>query len=395
MLVTLVCCRCLHKQHDFVGECVVGRKVAFEALLDCLYASTSDIHGGTPAFLEGLSVSFRSHVIAVQIHDLDHHAGTLDFMRGLPLEEAAKYASRAENHLWMESAGPRLLAEEVVDDQGLVPGKPRLPSRLCREALAPVNVHHAMGMMVWSRNAELATVGTNRNRRHKQATAQEHHLARLLLPHLRNVYNLQQRLSRLECAMTGFRAALDQLTFGVVLVNRRGDIEFANKELDRLAAEHRGLYMRQNRLQAAWPADRPILQQLLARACAGVLALQPESLVLHNAGGVATLMPSLSPLCGVTTHLWAEPAAAAALFVHPITPQPQRKRAYLQQLFGLTDVEAQLVVTLAQGDNLVQAGERLGKSVATLRTQLRSVFDKTGTRRQAALLRLIGSLPGS
>jgi DNA-binding CsgD family transcriptional regulator len=52
--------------------------------------------------------------------------------------------------------------------------------------------------------------------------------------------------------------------------------------------------------------------------------------------------------------------------------------AMLHGLFDLTPAEARLVQLLAQGQTINQAATRSGLSVATLRTQLRSVFAKTG-----------------
>jgi DNA-binding CsgD family transcriptional regulator len=47
---------------------------------------------------------------------------------------------------------------------------------------------------------------------------------------------------------------------------------------------------------------------------------------------------------------------------------------------------------LGGGAALAEAAEKLGVSVATVRTQLRSIFDKTHTHRQAELVILIARL---
>lgn len=66
--------------------------------------------------------------------------------------------------------------------------------------------------------------------------------------------------------------------------------------------------------------------------------------------------------------------------------------AMLNGLFDLSPAEARLVQTLAGGLTINQAADNMDLSVTTLRTQLRSVFAKTGTSRQAELSRLIGSM---
>jgi DNA-binding CsgD family transcriptional regulator len=61
----------------------------------------------------------------------------------------------------------------------------------------------------------------------------------------------------------------------------------------------------------------------------------------------------------------------------------------LREDFGLTMAEAALALEILKGDGLRGAANRLGVSLATAHTQLAHVFDKTGTRRQAELVRLI------
>jgi DNA-binding CsgD family transcriptional regulator len=62
---------------------------------------------------------------------------------------------------------------------------------------------------------------------------------------------------------------------------------------------------------------------------------------------------------------------------------------YLQRQFKLTPAEAALTQELLQGDGIAAAADRIGIAVATARAQLRSVLAKTGTGRQAELVRLV------
>jgi DNA-binding CsgD family transcriptional regulator len=63
--------------------------------------------------------------------------------------------------------------------------------------------------------------------------------------------------------------------------------------------------------------------------------------------------------------------------------------SWLHVTYGCTPREAALAHTLAQGRTLAEAAGALGISVHTARTHLKRVFRKTGTRRQAELLRLV------
>ncbi|MEM8618034.1 MAG: alpha/beta fold hydrolase, partial [Pseudomonadota bacterium] len=64
----------------------------------------------------------------------------------------------------------------------------------------------------------------------------------------------------------------------------------------------------------------------------------------------------------------------------------------LQTGFGLTNAETRLVQHLYLGHSVKQIAERLGKSQATLRTQLSAVLGKTGLKSQADLARAVSGL---
>ena len=67
----------------------------------------------------------------------------------------------------------------------------------------------------------------------------------------------------------------------------------------------------------------------------------------------------------------------------------------LQCRFGLTPAEARLALHLVAGETLRSAAVKLSISYETARTCLKSIFNKTGTCRQAELVIVIlTALPG-
>lgn len=62
-------------------------------------------------------------------------------------------------------------------------------------------------------------------------------------------------------------------------------------------------------------------------------------------------------------------------------------------VFGLTPAEARVAVAIAGGGTIEEAAAKHSVSVNTIRTQLRGVFEKTGTTRQVELVGLLASLP--
>ena len=61
----------------------------------------------------------------------------------------------------------------------------------------------------------------------------------------------------------------------------------------------------------------------------------------------------------------------------------------LARLFGLTRAESAVALALARGKTLDEYAAEAGVLISTVRTHLRAIFDKTYTRRQADLVRLL------
>jgi DNA-binding CsgD family transcriptional regulator len=66
----------------------------------------------------------------------------------------------------------------------------------------------------------------------------------------------------------------------------------------------------------------------------------------------------------------------------------------LRDLFGLTLAEARTALAIFEGATLKEAAETLGVSRFTVQNHLARVFEKTGTNRQSALVRLLMRVVG-
>ena len=102
------------------------------------------------------------------------------------------------------------------------------------------------------------------------------------------------------------------------------------------------------------------------------------------------MMVHAAPVVGSARDLFQR--AKAILMV--VDPDAQRAPAepILRQAFGLTPAEARLAAGLARGCDLGQVAAAHRIRAGTARAQLKSIFAKTSTRRQAELVALIGRM---
>lgn len=136
------------------------------------------------------------------------------------------------------------------------------------------------------------------------------------------------------------------------------------------------------------PADNSALRRWILQACrgnAGDAAIDDgrvSAIAMPLHGEDATLRRKRSLFEPQLALLVLVTATAAADFYVGFAAR-----------FGLTAAEARLVSVLAEGDTLAEAALRVGVQPATVRSQLKAVFQKTGVRRQSALLAMVFTDP--
>lgn len=77
------------------------------------------------------------------------------------------------------------------------------------------------------------------------------------------------------------------------------------------------------------------------------------------------------------------------LLLREVPSRPRSRKSQMRQSFGLTITEADFADLLAQGMSVRDASERLCISTWTAHSHSRTIFQKTGTRRQAELATLL------
>ncbi len=82
----------------------------------------------------------------------------------------------------------------------------------------------------------------------------------------------------------------------------------------------------------------------------------------------------------------------ALVLVHAEPESQASAHTLLQQIYGLTPAEARLAMLILEGGSPGDAATRLKVSVATIRTQLSAILKKTGSRKQAELVRQLAPL---
>jgi len=202
-----------------------------------------------------------------------------------------------------------------------------------------------------------------------------------LRPHLARSAYISSRLS-FERARTAVDT-LHGLGLAACAVTRSGAVMVANAEFER----ETGYWTTRGGGRIALEDRRAdeLLRGTLAAGGTGVCSLPlvprgPEPpAVLH-------VVPMRRAAQDLFTH------AVAILVLTKASSEPTTAIPLLQTLFDLSPAEAEIAARIAAGATPLQIAAASGRSVSTVRNQLKSVLAKTGCRRQADLTRLLVQL---
>lgn len=210
-----------------------------------------------------------------------------------------------------------------------------------------------------------------------------------LARHLQRAMQLRERTLGPAASAQAGSAVLDALAFGAVVVDAEGRAIYANAAAEALGREARGLVIGCGRVTAL---DLREARRLAALIHAAATRSASGGMRLSDAEGVPGAVVLATPLPPRTWN--GSPHGGLALVsVRPAEAPGPVPEAVLSGLFGLSAGEAKLVSALATGGRLEEIAADREVKVSTLKTQLLSVFRKTGTGTQRDLVRLLGSLP--
>lgn len=206
-----------------------------------------------------------------------------------------------------------------------------------------------------------------------------------LLDHLQTAIRLKHKVRELQNSLAWSQVTIDKVAFPLVMVDRRMRVMGCNHAGERWLAES------DNPLKATMPPAE--LRLAIKQACKDEhtparVATFANPIRVSDRQGLIVALPLPAP---VDTP--KEMHSPYVLLVGiGLQPQVAPGDALLHELFALTRSEIALAEKLANGMTLTKVSEVAGVGRQTVRTHLKSVLRKTGTRRQSELTALLTGL---
>lgn len=258
-------------------------------------------------------------------------------------------------------------------------------TEFCADWCSRVGIFHMIGGIERIRDGVVVGSGVHRDRRAGPFLPEEKRRYGSLMAHVGRAMQIADRLGLRETARAVSLELLEGLEIGLILLDADRRPLLVNASAGDLLRRGAWLTVSRGRIRATDPVANAALDARIGEAaetsggrslrCGGVVRLRgPES----------ELPVLVAPFRSETLTLGPGAPAAVMIFGNPRTG-PVDPRA-IADVFGLTPAEARIVADLVRGKSLVTSAQEAGLSVNTAKTQLASVFAKTGHAKQAALV---------
>jgi DNA-binding CsgD family transcriptional regulator/PAS domain-containing protein len=381
-----------------IGPHAEARADPQEALIDLIYGAVRDQRAWQEVLRE-LRRLVAADAVALGRHDLATRSGACLDQVGLDPVLAARYETElAGKDTWMPAIG-RYQAHAVVTGEDILPNVDPMRTEFYQEYLRPQQLLHWLCGIVCRRDAEFWYLTAARQpARPGFGDTDKSRLGRLL-PHIQRALELSWELAHERGARHVLLDVLDQLPTAIVVVDAQARPVMINAAAEAILALGDGMLVSSKRLGALWHAEGARLAQLIASACGaaanGGSAGAGGHLTITRPSGFRPFLVIVSPLPRADYDDVGRRRPVAAVVIKDLQAEPPTSaasRREIAKLYELTPAEERLLDLILDGSGLFEAAEQLGVSRNTARTHMKRIYAKTGTRRQAELVRRLAHL---
>jgi DNA-binding CsgD family transcriptional regulator len=344
--------------------------------------------------LAALKTAVAADVCALAEHDFGDGSGRIVHSVGIDPSWIGAYAAQhAAANVWMQDERPFERVPAVIDGRSLVAVETLTATPFYRFWLHPLHLLDHAFVVLERRGQSAVYVLCARNDGAGPFSEGAMAILRRIAPELHRAHAAGRALRAARHANRLATDALDSMAVGVVVLNADGNLISANRLARAVIADGDALYLSNGTLAFDKSGRRTRMRDLIAQA----MRLQPDNgqspylasaLARRNDRRPLTLL--LVPKDGRET---GADAPVAVLYIgdpeRPVRFDHQR----IARLYGLSRAESRVAALLASGYRLDQISDMLGVAYETVRKHLKQVFSKTGTYRQAELVRVLVTGP--
>jgi DNA-binding CsgD family transcriptional regulator len=335
-------------------------------------------------FVGGSAAALFSKDAASKTGDAAYYFGIDPYYKKLYFERIIKFDPLTIGHFFAE-------VEEPVAVADLIPYDEFIASRAYREWGRPQGIVDALNVALDKTPTSAAMFCVFRFEQDNRVDEAMRRRMRLIVPHMRRAVLIGRVIDLKTTEAATFADTLDVISAGMFLVDADGRIVHANTSGHAMLAECSLLSAAGGRLTAIDASADQALHDVFTAAGNGDAAIGVTGVAvpLVAASGerhVAHLLPLMS---GARRRTGARYAAVAAVFVHKVALEMPSPPEIIARSYRLTPTELRVLLAIVEVGGAPAVAEALGMGEVTVKFHLRNLFEKTGTHRQADLVKLV------
>jgi DNA-binding CsgD family transcriptional regulator/PAS domain-containing protein len=345
--------------------------------------------------LNKLKNMIHADVCAVASHGFDGKGGRLDHSIGIDALYVSAYTDfYARDNVWLHDRDRFASPGAVWTGQDLLADARLVETDFYKFWLRPQDLYHHLFGVLEASDRKVVYLMFSRARDKGSFWRDDVGLLRHLLPTLRRGIEAGARYQRLQRVQHIALDTLDALPIGVMLLNVGGHIVAANRSAREILQSEDGLHNSADGLGVRLAGGRLKLRDLIVGGPSrnGEAAGEIQGFSIDRGAERQAVTLLLSPVQDFS-QARDEEEPAAVLFVADPERATEVDPLRLHRIYGLSRAESRVAALLATGMRLEAVAQTLGLTYETVRKHLKQIFAKTGTSRQALLVRTLSLGP--
>lgn len=267
-----------------------------------------------------------------------------------------------------------------------------IDSRIVREWVEPNRLDDFFWVALMKQPSRIGTLMVVTDKDRHQITAQDLELMAQLAPHVRRAVTIGDLFEAERRKAEIFRSILESLDHPVLIVADDMQIIFANPAAETLLTDTGSVCSVRGQMSFAYAVANAAIGRAVQLGTRDEFALGPAGINIPLAEAAVPAVAHVMPLARRDISARISQRAAAAIFIAPAGSSPLPALEAIAALFGLTAAEKRVAGHVAAGLTRREIACAGGVSDGTVKSQLATIFDKTGTGDQRELQLLIREL---
>lgn len=280
--------------------------------------------------------------------------------------------------------GQMMVCHELFDDDYV------RRSEFYNDFLIPHGGRFTVGTKLVEEASAAAIFSFHRNQRQGRFEPQHVRELERFIPHAVRAARISFKFAQMEARAGNLQAALDQVSWGVMVVDASGRIVLANADAETRLTAADALATVDGKLVAWQGRENERLSALIRRAAGGRGV--GGAMTAERRTGQRPLNVLVAPLNEQTAVRFGLHRPLAIVMVSDPDRAMPTSCNVLEGIYGMTRAEAEVALSLAEGLSVEQISEARERSLNTVKTQLRLAMEKMDVSRQADVVRLVLSL---